>query len=198
MTTDLWTFLAEAFLLLAAPGPTNTLLATSAAASGWVRSAPLLAAEAAGYVAAIAVLKGAVGPLIAQSPAAGTLLSGLVVLYLLYLAAKLWHRGGLDIGAAHPVPALDVLVTTLLNPKGIILAFTLLPPGFAHDGASLMLWGATLLLTVAASGGIWLAIGAFLKRSMAGSLGPCLVCRGGAVALTVLAGLISQRLVAMA
>ncbi len=197
MTSDLTTFMTGALALLAAPGPTNTLIATSAAAVGWVRSLPLLAAELAGYAIAIAVLICAVGDVVAKSPAFGAALSALVCTYLLYLAAKLWRQGGVELSAGVPASVTDVLLTTVVNPKGIVLAFSLLPSPFPVETEAVLTWGGALALAIAASGALWLAIGAALKRSLPGSLGSCLVCRGGAVALTLLAGGIGGRLVTM-
>jgi threonine/homoserine/homoserine lactone efflux protein len=55
----LLTFLVAGYSLLAPPGPTNTLLATSGAGVGFSRSLPLLAAGAA-WLAVGAVLGGGV------------------------------------------------------------------------------------------------------------------------------------------
>jgi threonine/homoserine/homoserine lactone efflux protein len=82
-------FAIACFPLLAAPGPTNTLLATSGAAIGVRGSLPLLAAELSGYLLAIFLLRVLVGPLIAAVPAFGIALRIAAVIYLLHLAAKL-------------------------------------------------------------------------------------------------------------
>jgi len=61
-------FAAAALSLLATPGPTNTLLATSGAKVGLRRSLPLLGAELGGYLLAILLLRALIGPLMAANP----------------------------------------------------------------------------------------------------------------------------------
>ena len=63
--TDEFSFIIAAVALLATPGPTNTLLATSGAASGFRKSLVLLLVEFLGYLIAIAVLITAMGPIVA-------------------------------------------------------------------------------------------------------------------------------------
>src|SRR5271166_5453528 len=82
---DSLTFAAAALSLLATPGPTNTLLATSGAEVGLRRSLPLLGAELGGYLLAILLLRALIGPLMAANPLFAAALHGAVVVYLLYL-----------------------------------------------------------------------------------------------------------------
>jgi len=65
------TFFLGAVAVLATPGPTNTLLATSGAISGFRRSLPLLGGELGGYLLAIVVLLSFIGPIVAAMPAFG-------------------------------------------------------------------------------------------------------------------------------
>ena len=62
-------FMAATAAILATPGPTNALLATSAALVGIRRSLPPMSAEIAGYFVTIGILLGVSSPLIAASPA---------------------------------------------------------------------------------------------------------------------------------
>ncbi|MES1149390.1 MAG: hypothetical protein ABUL53_09420, partial [Bradyrhizobium guangdongense] len=58
---DVLPFILAAASLLAIPGPTNTLLATSGAGVGVARSLPLLAAELGGYLLSILLLPSVLG-----------------------------------------------------------------------------------------------------------------------------------------
>jgi hypothetical protein len=60
---DSLVFVTATVSLLATPGPTNTLLATSGASAGLRRSAHLLIAELGGYLIAIVLLRSLLGPL---------------------------------------------------------------------------------------------------------------------------------------
>ena len=80
------TFLIGSGALLAAPGPTNMLLATSGAIQGVRKSATLLAAVLLGYLIAIAILITAVGPVVVTYSFVGLVLRIAVAAYLLCIA----------------------------------------------------------------------------------------------------------------
>lgn len=130
-------FVAASLSLLATPGPTNTLLATSGAGAGLRRSVHLLTAELGGYLLAIALLRSLLGPLITATPLLGLTLRLTAALYLIYLAMTLWRHGSRQMHDSAPVTFSRVFVTTLLNPKAIIFAFTLLPSQIASWRCSL-------------------------------------------------------------
>jgi threonine/homoserine/homoserine lactone efflux protein len=90
-----------------------------------------------------------------------------------------------------------VFVTTLLNPKALIFAFTLLPP--AEAGAAALLPAlAGLAVMIAGAGAGWIAIGAVLRQGLDAAEGPRTARRAGAVALLGFAGLISARVAGFA
>jgi len=181
-------FAIACFPLLAAPGPTNTLLATSGAAIGVRRSLPLLAAELSGYLLAIFLLRVLVGPLIAAVPAFGIALRIAAAIYLLHLAAKLWqHSGRQSIEASGSVTILSLFVTTLLNPKAIILTFSLLPA-----------WLPALIVQIVVAGSAWITVGALVQRGFRGTFHPRVGYRVSAVALILLAGGLSAHVLASA
>ncbi|WP_315722200.1 MULTISPECIES: LysE family translocator [unclassified Bradyrhizobium] len=181
---DLPTFVAASIALLATPGPTNTLLATAGASRGIRSSVHLLLAELAGYLLAILVLRVALGPALAAMPVIGHVLRIAVVLYLLHLAVELWRHGGGRSDDAVPVTLRRVFITTLLNPKAIIFAFTLLP---ADDTARLLPHAAALALSIATLGGGWILVGATLRHGLGGLVPAALGYRCSAAALAVLA-----------
>ena len=190
-------FIIGTLSLLATPGPTNTLLATAGAGNGFRRSLPLLAAELSGYLLAIFVLRAAVGPLVAVVPALGVALRIVVVLYLIHLAYSLWRYGEGKPGASGPVTFQRVFVTTLLNPKAIIFAFTLLPAAVATGTAALVPWLAALALQIFFVGGAWVAAGALLRRGFHGAVPARIGYRVGAATLLLLAGVISAHAFSM-
>jgi threonine/homoserine/homoserine lactone efflux protein len=186
---DKVTFVAAALSLLATPGPTNTLLATSGAGSGAYRSFRLLAAELSGYLLAIVLLRSILGPFIAAAPVFGIGLRIAVVIYLIYLAAMLWQHGAGQVGDAAAVTLGRVFVTTLLNPKAIIFAFTILPSDIGL--VELLPWLAALAVQIATVGVGWILLGTSLRCGLGGRIAPAIGYRLSAIALAVLAGMIS-------
>lgn len=182
-------FAAASLSLLATPGPTNTLLATSGAARGVRRSVPLLAVELAGYLIAILVLRTLVGPLVASAPVFECVLRAAVSLYLLHLAVKLWQHGARESIGGGPVSFARVFVTTLTNPKALIFAFTILPAEAAPTG----LWTSLAMLAamIVSAGGAWIITGAVLRRGLAGAVPARVGYRLSALALALLAGVVS-------
>ena len=187
-----------ALSVLATPGPTNTLLATAGAGLGFRRALPLLTAELSGYFLAIIALRVAVGPIVAAAPAFAMVLRILVVLYLIYLAAMLWHHGANEMGGAGPVPFQRVFVTTLLNPKAIIFAFALLPPIAETTMVNLLPWLLALALHIFIIGGCWIAAGASLRQGLHGYVDSKLGYRASAAVLLLLAGGIGAHAIVMA
>jgi threonine/homoserine/homoserine lactone efflux protein len=189
-------FVFATFSLLAIPGPTNTLLATSGAGVGVSRSLHLLAAELAGYLTAVVALSFGLAPLATSVPLAGVVLRAAVIAYLIYLACLLWRSRFRELQDAVPVTFKGVLVTTLLNPKATVLAF-LLPPsqiGFIE----LMPWLAAMAAQVVAVGAAWLALGAALGRGLRDFGRPEVVYRLGAVVLVLMATAMSVQTFRMA
>lgn len=182
------TFFIAAYSLLAVPGPTNTLLATSGAGAGISRSLHLLAAEVCGYLAAIALLRVVVSPILAGMPLIGLGLRAALTIYILGLAGMLWrHRAG-ELSAGPAVTFRHVLLTTLLNPKAIVFAFFLLP--LQLELSALLPWLVVLALQIVTAGAAWVALGAMLGRGVRRLGHPDLVTRAGAIALVGVASLI--------
>ncbi|NBN63797.1 LysE family transporter [Microvirga tunisiensis] len=183
------TFLLGATALLATPGPTNTLLATSGAGRGVLRSLPLLAGEIGGYVLAILILREGVGPAIAAVPAFETALRLAVSGYLLYLALRLWRFGATAEAGGGPIGVRRVFVTTLLNPKAIIFAFTLIPA--EADGLALLPWMGSLAALILCAGGLWILAGSAMARGLSGRVSGRIGYRFSALVLALLAGMVS-------
>ena len=182
-------FVLAALALLATPGPTNTLLATSGAAAGFQRSLHLIVAEITGYMISISVLALVIGPLVRASHALDVGLRVACGVYLLYTAWRLWREGAVALSSSEPVQFWRVLVATLLNPKGIVFAFVIVPH-FAEGAPALAApYMAGLAGLIAAAGGGWIGLGAAVRSGAALQGG--LARRAGALVLGVFALLIS-------
>ena len=181
-------FLVLGYSLLALPGPTNTLLATSAAGVGMSRSLHLLGAELCGYLGAIAVLRTVLGPTMADVPIVGLILRAAVTIYILCLAGVLWRRRSHELRDGPPVTFGQVLLTTLVNPKALVFAFLLLP--LPAGPFELVPWLAVLAGQIVTAGAAWLALGATLGRGVRRLGHPDLITRLGGIALVAVAGLV--------
>lgn len=186
---DLTHLAAASLALLATPGPTNTLLATSGAANGIRRSLPLLAAEVSGYLVTIVVLRVLIGPAVAATPALGDGLRVAAALYLAVLAARLWQVGVSDAREPRCFGFRCVFVTTLLNPKAIIFAFTILPAsvGIAAVIPALAVISCLMLL----AGCAWIVAGASLRQGLGPHVPAAVGYRASALALIGLAASLS-------
>src|SRR5207244_1852181 len=91
------------------------------------RSLRLLPAELAGYLLSIATLTLVLGPRIAAQPMLGRGLRLASGAWLAVVAVRLW-RSGAQGRRVESVTIRHVLVTTLLNPKGLVFAFVIFPP----------------------------------------------------------------------
>ena len=80
-------------------------------------------------------------------------------------------------------------MTTLLNPKGLVIA-ALLPPGGMTQTLPFL---AILVGTVAACGCAWVALGAYLRRRLLGPGAVALLGRAGSVVLAGFAALLLAR-----
>ena len=85
-----------------------------------------LLAALGGYVAIVLLARAVLLPLIDAYPWAGVALKGLVVLYLIYAAVRLWRTPIAGEVTSSITPQL-VAFTTFLNPKGLIFAIAIIP-----------------------------------------------------------------------
>jgi threonine/homoserine/homoserine lactone efflux protein len=181
--TDPFAFAAAVAILLATPGPTNTLLLTAGAASRrW--SLSLVIAEVAGYLATIVLVGYLIGGWVASVPALAKALRVAIALYLVYLAIRLWRAGLAAEAAPRGVRPRDVFITTMLNPKALLFALGIIP---VHAPNALAYLAAFAALVVAA-GSAWLLLGAALARGVLRESGRRMVPRLGAVAIVGFAG----------
>ncbi len=178
--------LAALAALLLAPGPSNALLAASAAAVGVRHSLLLLPVMILGYALGIAGLHYGLGPVAARHPAVATVMNLIAIAILLNASAQLWLRGGQDAAAAHMVTPRQIFFVTLFNPKCVIFAFQLLPalPG----GLGLPLFAAMALMC----GSLWLCMAQWVARTAGDRVTPLRIARSLAVVQMLFVGILAS------
>ena len=184
-------FVIAALAILCVPGPTNTLLATGGASVGVKRALHLLLGEGGGYLVAILTIGLALRPLIAGSPLVSLVLRLLVGGYLTTVAWSLWRRGVTSTEAAgrRIIRLRNVFVTTLFNPKALVVALGIIPFGARHPEYHL----AGFLFLTAAAGTGWIVTGAMLggaaRAAGRATLVPCIGALAiGAFAIVLVVG----------
>ncbi|KQT50273.1 threonine transporter [Aureimonas sp. Leaf454] len=151
-------FILASLAVLLTPGPTNTILAASSAAMG-LRNARLLPlAEAAGYAIAISAFLTAASYL-AQVEAALPVLKCIAAVWLLFSAWKLWSQPVMQ-----EVPDLSsamkrVFVTTLLNPKAMLVGTIIIPTFLPAQPISAVACFICLSMT---AGLAWITVGSMI------------------------------------
>lgn len=125
--TDPIQFALAVLLLLATPGPTNTVMATAGAVNRGEGPWLFMLAELCGYFAIVLLARLVLLPLIEGHPWVGVALKVLVVAYLVYAAIRLWRTPVAIDGIAGRITPQLVALTTFLNPKGLIFAIAIIP-----------------------------------------------------------------------
>jgi threonine/homoserine/homoserine lactone efflux protein len=184
--TDPLLYVLAVLTILVTPGPTNTLLATAGAMVGLRRSLPLLIGEIGGYLVAIAAIRLVLGPVFAAYPPLAIALKLVVALYLAWIAIGLWLRGAQLTERGRPVTVQGVFVTTLLNPKALIFAISVIPAA----GPQLPWYLAGFAAIVLGAGSAWILVGTLIGAT-AGERHAGLVPRIASVALAGFAGLLA-------
>ncbi|RAU22257.1 hypothetical protein CU669_09020 [Paramagnetospirillum kuznetsovii] len=181
-------FAVAVLTLLATPGPTNTLLAASGATHGLRPSLKLIPAEICGYLITICLLLGIAAPLIAAHAMIGVALKLAACLWLICCATRLWRAAALELEQTRTnLSARRVFVTTLINPKALIFALAIIPPGSPVEIAPWLAAFSGMVIMVATG---WVAAGASLARSAGHLATPRRICRATALALVVFAMLV--------
>ena len=177
-------FVAGVAVILAMPGPTNTLLAAAGMRHGFRRSARLTGAELAGYLVSITVW----GRFLGEAAQVLPWLPGVVrvasSLYIAYLAWRMWRAAAAVPSAAQQMIGMRTLfVATLLNPKGILFASAIFPAhAFQSLHAYLAAMGVFALLLVPI-GLMWVLFGAMLGGERLKWVDPATMQRGASVVL---------------
>ena len=172
-------FALAILLLLATPGPTNTLLWLSGAAVGMRRSLPLLLGEIGGYLTVIVPVTVLAAPPISAHPEIGLLLKLAAACWILFMAHALWTMKAHS-ASERPISPGLVFLTTLLNPKALIIALVIMP----QVGPVAMLpWLLGFAALTLGAGSLWIAAGTLMARLPRRPVGPRLPRRIAAACL---------------
>lgn len=172
-------FLAASLALLALPGPTNALLAASAALDGPLAALRRVPAAVAAYALSIGAITALLGSSAAEAPGWRAAISLAAALWLAWSAVVLWRAPAEGEPAGPAVSAARVFVTTLLNPKALVLSL-LLPAAEPLAGILPHLAGLSALVLL--TGAAWVGAGALVARCAGGGC-RLLLSRGAALVL---------------
>ncbi len=146
-------FAAGVFTLLILPGPTNTVLAMASQGLTFGRAAALLVTVLTAYLAIVVPASALAGSFFRDHPLVSQGVKLLSATWVLYLALRLWSIGSSQVEAVSPR---QLAVTTLLNPKALIIAVTMVPPTAEVPATESIAILASVVLAVSS---IWLSIG---------------------------------------
>ncbi|MBW6423610.1 threonine transporter RhtB [Rhizobium sp. XQZ8] len=181
-------FTLAILLLLGTPGPTNTLMALGGYERGWVRALPLILGELGGYLLVIVPVATLAAPFFETYPQASLWAKLVAGGWVLYLSYGLWTA---DRKAGRPaeISVRQVFVTTMLNPKALIIALVIMP----HVGLiELVPWlGLFVALVLLAANG-WIAFGSLMRRTERFEIKPVLVQRIAAACLLLFAMILAS------
>ena len=155
-------FVATSILVLITPGPTNTVLAASGATMGLRRAAILPLAEAIGYIIAISFFL-MFAELMRDNHMALVAVRLAVAAWLIYSACLLWKIPFEPGAIVRDAPFRRVLLTTIINPKAMLVGTVLIPLG---TGAAAPAWILTYAALSTLAGFGWVTLGAILPLGL--------------------------------
>ncbi len=183
--TDPTLFILAVLTLLGMPGPTNTLLASAGAAEGVRSGLPLIGAALAGYMVAIGAIRLGLAPVLEAWPVLLVGLKAVLVVYLLWVAMRMWRQAPMLVTGAARVRPATLFVATLLNPKALVFALSILPAGTAAAA-----WHFLAFAAISAATGLgWVLLGRAITLAARGQ--QQVVQRGASLVLVGFAGLIA-------
>jgi len=184
--TDPLAFVLAVVAILGTPGPTNTLLFTSGATVGVLRSVTLLLGEVLAYNSSVAIVGFLLQPLIDDLPWVRVVVRIAIAAYLVMLAIGIWRAN--VVAERRVVTVTHVFLTTLLNPKVFVFALVIIP----LQAPNVMTYLAGFSLTVMLIGGTWICFGSLAGSATGRYAAARLVPRTAAIVLVGFAALIAS------
>ncbi len=178
-------FTLSLMALLFAPGPTNALLALAGAEAGTRRTLRLLPVVLLAYGLAVLPLASLGAGLMQQGPTIRMAVTLAAAAWVGWLALALWLSPANRQAGCGRDHGIKLFITTLLNPKALIIGLALIPAEPSRT-AALALFFAVLAAAAAA----WVTLGGLLHRRRNATDVPLLrkVCAGWLGALAVWLG----------
>lgn len=131
-------------VMVGSPGPNNLMLMASGVNFGVRRSIPHMAGIILGCQVLLLAMAVGLGGLLIRYPLAEVVLKTVSVLFLTYVAVRLWQAGGLPTrknAAPRPMSVWEAAVFQWVNPKAWMMCLTMvaaLGPSSLRDGS--LLW----------------------------------------------------------
>ncbi len=155
-------------LFYATPGPAVLSLALSGSAFGVRRSAPYVMGLLVGLMSNLGITGLGLAVVFERFPTVGLIFRYGSLVYVLYLATKLFQPAHAADGSRRPLRFVDGIVLNLINPKAYAASLTILG-AFAETGADYaasFVWIFCVLLAVGTLVDVlWLSAGAYLSRT---------------------------------
>ncbi|MFN7595464.1 MAG: LysE family transporter [Cereibacter sp.] len=178
-------------VLLLTPGPTNTLMALAGAERGVRGASGLIAVETCAYLCVVVPLALAGSAVLAAVPGLLPAVTAAAAAWVLWLAIRMWRSPLAAQDASATVTPRRVFLTTLLNPKALVIGLVLMP------GPDLPVRIAVFAGLVCGAATAWIGLGALLvRRGDAAVTGlPPLLRRSAALWLGLLSAALALRAV---
>lgn len=169
MTLELvFALIGFAFVSSITPGPNNLMLMASGANFGMRRTIPHMLGISIGHAFMVTMVGVGLGQIFALYPVTKTVMTGLSVAYLLYLAWKIANAAPPDARApaGKPFSFLQAAAFQWVNPKAWYMALTAVT-AYTPEGSGV--WGAVFVAAVFActnlpSITVWTGMGTQLRR----------------------------------
>lgn len=169
MTTDLLLgLLLFAFVSSITPGPNNMMLLSSGLTFGFRRTIPHMLGVAIGHPAMVLAIGFGLGEVFERVPWLYTALKIAGAVYMLYLAWRIATSGELKAkaGDARPLTFFQAALFQWVNPKGVVMAVTVVSLYTVPDNytVTLAIAAAAFLATNLVAVTTWTAFGSILQR----------------------------------
>ncbi len=160
-------FVLYSFVTTITPGPNNIMLAASGVNFGFKRSIPHILGICCGFGFMVAVVGLGIGSMLSSNVILYECLKIIGIVYLLYLAYKIYHSGALDtdVKQSKPFTFMQAAMFQWVNPKAWVMALGAVTTYLAVDSAPhwYLILGLTYGLVGIPSTGLWALMGEKLQ-----------------------------------